>query len=247
MRACSFSAAGLWTKELRVGLAAGVADIEGPAVWKRVKSPPHPASRNEAPKKMGAARSRLISALRCPTPSTTPATLKKSDELWLADQLNLPRLKHFNPRPGTRFYKTSDADTFIFQQLRYKAGCRQIGKRPPWNSHSKVACPVPSKIQIGDCPYLSNGQNLALDQCVTPDPGQNTARTFGVFYGRGVGPDAYFSLTRGGLGGQEAGRALPVADIRRNQRLALRQELLLHQRFVRQSPRIGGLAAIAVG
>ena len=196
---------------------------------------------------MGAAHSRLNPALRCPRTSTTPATLKDFGELLVAEQLNLSRLKYLNPRPGTRLNKSPDTDTFIFQRLRLQAGRRQTGKRPPWNNHSKVPCPVSPKIQIGSSPCLSNGQNLALDQRKAPDPSQNTARTFGVFYGRGVCPDAYFSLARSSLGGEQRGPAFPVAHVRRNQCLASRQKLPLHQHFVGQSPRKRGLPAVTIG
>jgi hypothetical protein len=79
----------------------------------------------------------------------------------------------------------------------------------PWNSHSKVPCPVPSEIQISRCPGLPNRQNLALDHRKTPDPGQNIARTFGVFYGRRVGPDASLASRAAASAARSAWRRSP--------------------------------------
>src|SRR6202042_2768963 len=165
----------------------------------------------------------------------------------LFQQLNLFRPNHLNPWPGSRPNNPPDTNTFVFQRLRLKTGGRQAGERPSWNSHSEVPCPVPSKVQIGGCPCLPDGQYLALDQRKTPNPSQNIARTFRVFYDGGIGPDASFSLTRAGLGGQKRRCTFFVVHISRNDGLALHQKLAPHQRLIRHQPHKGGLTAIAVG
>ena len=92
------------------------------------------------------------------------------------------------------------------------------------NSHSKVPCPVPPEIQVSRCPGLPDRQNLALDHGEAPDPGQNIAGTFRVFYGRRIGPDPRFAWRAlASAAASIAAQSLSVT-VGRNQRVALRQQ-----------------------
>ena len=117
-------------------------------------------------------------------------------ELILAQQFDLPHPERLNSRPAARLDPAADANPSIFEGLKHNSGRLERGYHALWNSHSKVPCPVPAEIQISRCPGLPNGQNLALDHRKPPDPGQNIARTFRVFYGGRIGPDSPFGAPR---------------------------------------------------
>ena len=206
MRSCSFSAAGLWTNGC-LGLATGA--LGARACGLKTADSPQPASETSAQHNGAPACSPEPAHPLLLAPSHTVHhdnySYVHSGELIPAQKLNLSRPKHFNSRPTPRFNEAPNTNTLVFQRLRCKSRCLEIGERPPWNSHSKVPCPIPSKVQVCGCPCLPDGQDLALDQRKAPDPGQNIARTFGVFYGRGVGPDAFFCLSRRRLRGQQRG------------------------------------------
>src|SRR5579872_2490206 len=211
---------------------------------------PQPASKSTAPSAMGRAQRRPPnSAFPHAALSTTPATLSCpacSAGLFIAYLLNLSHLEHLNSGSGSCLDEAANTNTLAFQRLRYEACRLENSKRPPWNSHGKVSCPVLSEIQICDSPCLPDGQNLALDQRKSPDPGQNSAGTLGVFYGRGLCPDASFCIARRGFSSQQRCGAFFVRHIRRNQGLALREKFGLHHGFGRKQPDKSGLAAVAI-
>src|ERR1700739_1731675 len=164
MRSCSFSEAGLWTT-VRLGLAMG-AGVGAAVVWKRENSP-QPARASEAHNTAapGKARDRRLTlASRRPTPSTTTAILTYLADLVAAHKFDLSHLKRFNSRTAMCLNEAPDTNTFVFERLRRNAGGLKNGARPPWNSHSKVPCPVPAEVQVSGSPRLPDRKNLAFDQ-----------------------------------------------------------------------------------
>src|SRR5579871_3735331 len=228
MRSCSFSEAGLVWTAVRAGLAGAAAD--GTATWKRLNSP-QPASKSGPPSSMGNTHGpRPSPVIRRPAFVATAATLPPPAVLPSAEQFDLPHLEHLNSGTVSRLDEAPNTNTLVFQRLGLNTRRPKTGKRSPWNSHSEVPCPASSEIQICGSPRLPDGQYLALDQRKSPDRSQNSARTFRVFYGRRVGPDASFCIARLGLGCQQRGGAILVGRAGRHQRLSLPEQFGLHQR-----------------
>src|SRR5437667_726055 len=170
-----------------------------------------------------------------------------SRELIPAQQLNLPHPQQFDSWPATRLDEAADANPSIFEGLNASYGSLECRDHAPRNSRSKAPCPVPPEVQVSRCPRLPDGQNPAFDHRKAPDPGQNIARTFRVFYGRGIGPGSTFGLARLGLRGSQDRGTVLVGHGAGEQRLALRQKLTLHQSLGGREKHEGGLAAITVG
>ena len=202
MRSCSRSAAG------RLGHGAvrldrtGIADVGEAAVWNRptcrrrppARKPAH--SRHRAQPKGGGSIPCLVPRAVPHTPVTrfaSPVVTLIRSKLILAQQFDLPHPEHFNSWSAPRLDPAADTNPSMFEGLKHDSGALEHRDHALWNSHSKVLCPVPAEIQVSRCPGLPNRQHLALDKRKTPDPGQNIARTFGVFYDRRIGPDASFA------------------------------------------------------
>src|SRR5690349_12887054 len=166
--------------------------------------------------------------------------------LFPAQHLNLPHPQQLDSWSSPRRDNAADTNPSIFEQLRSKAGALKRRYGAPWNSRSKVPCPVSSKIQVGNRPRLSNGQNPALDHRKLPNRCQNIARTFRVFYDRGVGPDAQFGIPCRTFGGGQCCGTIFIGYIGRNQRFTAAQQLALHRLFRAAREQKGTLPAIAV-
>src|SRR6516164_11772964 len=137
-------------------------------------------------------RRRLIPLLRRPTNPSTSAT-RLSGGSTSAQHFDLARPQHFNSWAGTCLDPATNPNPPILEGLEGYPGRFDRRDHALRNSRSKVPCKVPPEIQVSRCSRLPYRQNLALDHCKPPDPGQNIVRTFGVFYDSRVGPDASFA------------------------------------------------------
>src|SRR5258706_9856074 len=224
-----------------MGLAAG------DAVWNRLISPQAASAKAAHSRADAAQRRRLVPLSRRPTHPATAATLCLSRELIPAQQLNLPPPQQFDSRPTTHLDEAAHANPSIFEGLNAgSGGSLEYRHHAPRNSHSKAPCPVSPEIQVSRCPRLPDGQHPAFDYRKAPDPGQNIARTFRVFYGRGIGPDASFCVTCLGLRGSQDRGAVLVCLGAGYHCLAPRQEFSLDQRPGGREKPEGGLAAVTV-
>ena len=138
-----------------------------------------------------------------------------------------PTAKQFNPWSSPRRDNATDTNSFIFERLRPKAGVLERRHDAPWNSRRKVPCPVSPEVQVGDRPCLPDRPDCALDHRKVPNRGQNIARTFRVFYGRWLRPNAQFGIARHALGSSQGGSAIFVCDINGCERLATAQQFAL--------------------
>ncbi len=147
--------------------------------------------------------------------------------------------------PATR--QSRDTNPSIFEGLRRKPGRLELGIMRLEIVAAKSCVQFRPKIQVGRCPRLPDGQNLALNHCKSP----NSRPKYRPDFPRFLWP---WGLTRSrlgccgrGLGCGEGSGAGAVGHICRKQHGALPQQLALYRCFRARDEHKGGLAAIAVG
>src|ERR1700749_426200 len=127
----------------------------GAAGWSLLNSL-QPATVSAAPNQMGAAQRRRVMPISRRRIRPDTVVTRFCGKLILAQQLDLPHPERFQPRAPTGFDPAADSNPSIFKGFKHNPGGFERRYCALWDSHSKVSCPVPSKIKVGRCPGLPN-------------------------------------------------------------------------------------------
>src|SRR5947209_3176969 len=115
MRSCSRSAAGVCAT-VRAGFVLG--GPAGEAVWNRLISP-QPPRLKAAHSRTDAAKPRPLSQFQRRRKRRPKLAIRLCPAgLVLAGHLNLPRLEHLDPRPGSRLDPAADPNSLVFEGLK---------------------------------------------------------------------------------------------------------------------------------